>query len=418
MALRLPFGIIASLLITAWLSSCANLGNRPVTWDNIANTIPSNPTYVMSVNTDMLGDSAVTSLWSKDFTAMLFKGLQLDSLKPDHIVVVSFQYCLYATWPLSSPLQTNSKVATWSTASLNNTVDAHCMTQGDAAMVVSSTQAWVVNNSDGQGSVNNLLAPAMNTKAANVAPFAECMVSCPKMISGALWYNNRYYILQVNHDDGQVRVDIDAYSRNNNRVDLVDSLGRLPISTIDQASARQPFAAIEIPKGTLPKVITFLASVSQNPNLKIFSDSLATTFADAQGTLLAQWTDGQMHITVPFPQPAMEKATAKAVTKVSQSLKWKLHVINKGDSLIIKSNDTDSLSHVDNDTKTPGTHTQTENPSAVAFARLVISRNKLPVQLYFELAPTHARLQIDYKEETQNTADVLKFIKTLVFSAL
>ena len=455
--------IVLVILLQALCSaSCSRMGNTPVTWENIANTIPANPDYVVSVNAEFKSDSIFTGFWGEDVNALIDKGLNLYSEKPSHIVVVSMSGTVFVTWPLPAPKAINKSITDWPTASLNNTVDARMTTQGNASLIISSTQAWVVNNAEGDESVNDLLSAAMNTKAVHVQPFANCMMDVPKAVCAVMPYNGRYYTIQLNHDDGQVRIDVDAYGKYNAPMELMDGLGRLPISTINEASDVQPFVAVDVDKGTLPKILEKIGSLTiPDVDLKD-AEKLNSELAEVQGTLMLRWGKGMFSAEVPFGSHQLAQNALQAVRKIAGLVKDTLKVSHpekihlekepmrrdrfeedshysdrdggvakeknanksskkeftlkvEGNNLLIHKESSDSLTRIDTDRKTPHFHTQTKNPSAIAFARLDIEKG-LPVELYFELAPTHARLQIDYQESQPNFVEVLRFVKKLVFT--
>lgn len=393
--------------------SCTGLNDTPVSWENIANTIPSNPDYVVAMNPAVKADSVFNRLWGDDVAALIEKGLALDSLKPSHFVVISLGGTVYVTWPLPSPRNINGRIEDWPVASLNNTVDAHTLVSDSASIVISSTQAWVVNNNDGESAVNSLLSAAMNTKAASVQPFVDCIVNTPELITGAVAYNDRYYTLQLSHDTGQLRLDINAYNKHSKREDLLDGLGRLPITSIDEASSLQPFAVVSVTKGTVPPLMKKLAELSDDKEVVEKADKIAGYFNHVEGIVEARWSEGKVEIEMPFDSHKDAETAAKALSE-SIGKKDDAKVSVKDKKLFVSAPSADGLGKIDVDKTTPRMHTQTENPSAIAFARLDLE-HKLPVVLYFELAPQHARLQVDYKDTPQNFAEVILFIKKLVF---
>lgn len=407
-----------ALLLVAVLSACGDLKPNPVSWDDIARTIPSDPDYVVSVNIEFATDSVLNRIWTNDdVISLIRKGLALDSVQPSHLVVISYSDVTYVTWPLPNPRRIAKVVEDWPTASLNNTVDAHILTNSSASIILSSTQAWVVDNVHGDDYVNSLLSAAMDTKAANVAPFASCIAGAPSVVEGVIPYDGKYYAVQLNHEEGQLRVDIDAYNKIARRLDLVSGFGRLPEAYVDSISTVSPFAAFQIERGNMPKVINYVASLFDNPSVKLGAKLIAPAFIDAQGTVLALWDHHDLRIRIPFVSAiAAEKAERTLAALIHRSdihIDMRVH----SDVLEIRMKSDFNFPALDKNRSTPHSYTQTENPAAVAFARVDLGYEN-PVEAYFELAPMHGRLQIDFKEKPRNLADALNFVKTLIFSTL
>ena len=408
----------AALAVGLITVSCGDFKPHAITWEDIAQTIPGDPAFVVSVNIDFVNDSALNDIWAtNDVMDLLRKGVALDTVKPSHFVVVVMPKATYITWPLPTPRSVAKKVSDWPTASLNNTVDGHMITQGKASLVLSSTQAWVVNNIHGEKYVNQLLSAAMNTKAGHVVPFANCITSTPQAMEGVVPYEGKYYAIQLNHEDGLLRVDVDAYTKLNKRVDIIDGLGRLPIEFINEASPYSPFGAIEINRGTMPSVLKRLAKLTGKTKIEMGANMLASSFEDAQGMVLANWNDEFINVRVPFSTAEAAHVSAKKIEKILKTVKFDLAVKVERDTLVFGKGIDNVLPKDDHNHLTPHRHSETENPSAIAFARLDINKHD-PVELYFELAPTHARLQVDFKENTKNLAETVELIKTIIFRVL
>lgn len=391
---------------------------NPVTWDDIARTIPSNPSYVVSVNVDFATDSTLNRIWANDDVIdLLLKGLSLDSVRPSHFVVVSYSDVTYVTWPLPNPRAIAEKVSDWETASLNNTVDAHIYTTRHASLVLSSTQAWVVDNEHGESYVNSLLGAAMDTKAANVPPYASCISSVPKLVEAVLPYNNKYYAVGLNHEEGLLRVDVDAYDKRNRRVNLVEGFGRLPVEFVDSLSTVSPFVAAQVDSGNMPAVIRNVSRMLDSSTASMAAGLVAPYFADARGTVLALWNEDGIDIRVPFTDTDAAMDTESRIKTLVRKTDLHADIYRRNDTLSIKIDRHIDMPKLDKNRRTPHARTQTEQPSAVAFARVDLHRGD-PVAAYFELAPTHARLQIDFKEGKANLADVTEFVKELIFKTL
>lgn len=399
------------LLVTA---GCGDMKPHPVSWEDIARTIPSNPDFVVSVNTDFEADSALNDIWgSPDVLGLIGEGLALDSVKPSHFVVVGVSNVTYVTWPLPAPRRIAKKVEDWPLASLNNTVDGHVVVRGGASLVLSSTQAWVVNNTYGEDYVNQLLSSAMNTKALHVQPFADCITTVPGAFNAVLPFKDKYYFIEVNHESGQMRIDVDAYDKLNRRVDVVEGLGRLPVDDIDEISGTSPFAAIAVERGMLPSVAMRLAKLAGNPKMVAAARLCSGIFENAEGNVVFHWDDDELSVNIPY---ATDDAAHIAVHRMRELLKKvgvKMEVEQYHSVMRLDYKIHYDLPAIDFDRNTPHSHTQTANPSAVAYARMDLSRND-PVVVYFELAPTHARLQVDFKENPSNLARVTQLLKTLV----
>lgn len=412
------YAIIIATVCPVILSGCGDFQPHAVTWNDIARTIPAGPEYVVSVNSDFVADSALNDIWAKEeVLGLLQKGIDLDSVKPDHFVVVALPKATFITWPLPNPAEVAKKVKDWSLASLNNTVDAHILVHGKASLVVSSTQAWVVNSAHGEKYVNEILQAALNTKAEHTQPFQECITATPSAVRAVVPYEGKYYVLELNHEEGLLRIDVDAYDKRNRRLDIVDGLGRLPIEYIDEASAVSPFAAVAIEAGTMPGLLKRLAKLPDNSKIRLGINLLAPDFADAAGTVVARWNTDAMEVKIPFTSRDAAEISAKKVRRVLHTAGYHPEIYTQKNNLIAEYNISDGLPPIDADRTTPHRHSETENPSAVAYARLDFGWED-PVELYFELAPTHARLQLDYVENTYNLAKAVQLVKTLVFKVL
>ncbi len=409
---------VATMWVMVTLGSCSDVKLNPVTYEDIASTIPANPEYVASVNTAFESDSALADVWGKDdVSALIAEGLALDSVRPPHLVVVGMPKATFVTWPLMSPRLVNAKVADWTDASLNNTVDAHILVRGKACLILSSTQAWVVNNVHGEKYLNDLLSGAMSSKAAGVAPLVTCITDTPKALAAVIPYSYRFYRIDLSHDDGQVRVDVDAYTASNQRVDIVDGVGRLPIEYIDQASPVSPFTAVAIDRGDMPALIKRIAKLAGDKSVNATARAIAPLFEAARGTVVARWDEGQVAVTVPFVNKEAAEITANALNEVAYKTNRQVEIGTNANQLYINTPFAYDLPPIDADRTTPHHHSQTERPAAVAFARMDLSHD-VPVEAYFELAPDHARFQVDYKEGKRDLAKVMKLIKNIVFRTL
>lgn len=409
---------MAVLSVMVTLGSCSDVKLNPVTYDDIAATIPAQPEFVASVNVAFESDSALVDVWGKDDVSdLISEGLALDTVRPSHLVVVGMPKATFVTWPLMSPALVAEKVADWPDASLNNTVDAHIKVKGKACLILSSTQAWVVNNVHGEKYVNDLLSGAMSAKASGVLPLLSCINDCPEALTAIVRYAGKFYRVELNHDDGQVRVDVDAYTGNNDRATVVDGLGRLPIEYIDQASPVSPFAAVAVDRGSMPSLIGRLAKLYGSKGAVKEAAALAPLFDDADGTVVARWDEGQLELAVPFINKESAKVAGRRLKELDDETKDALKIVTVGKHLYVSTPFTYYLPPIDRDRSTPHHHSQTEQPAAVAFARMDVG-DGVPVEAYFELADTHARFQVDYPEGRDNLARVMKLIKTIAFRTL
>lgn len=419
--LRQQIWLLAFATVLCMTSSCSRIKTNPVTWDDIAATIPSTAKYIATVNIDFEADSALSAAWGqKDLERLINVGLDLDSIRPSHIVIVGMQDVTYVTWPLPDPQRVAEKVADWPDASLNNTVDANILVEGTASLVVSSTQAWVVNSVNGESLVNDLLSAAMNTKAVSIQPFANCINSVPEAVAGVVNFNDRYYSIQLNHEDGLLRIDADAYTKRNRRMPLVDGLGRLPIQFVDSLSLTSPFAAFEVERGQMPELISTISKLSGNNKLALTSGLVSSAFDDVAGTVMAHWNTHEVTVSIPFVSEESANIAAKMLDKLIDSAKKEKHKIqikSHGSVLGVTMKINYDLPKPDSNHKTPHQRSQTDNPSAVAFGRFDIEKNDV-VDAYFELAPMHARFQVDYKESKKNLERIIDLVKGLIYRTL
>lgn len=409
--------ILPVLLLAVSLTGC-QLKPNPVTWDDIARTIPSSIDYVVSVNTDYATDTTLNRIWADDdVIALINEGLALDSVMPSHFVVVSFSGATYVTWPLPNPRETAEKVDDWQSASLNNTVDAHIVVRGNAGLVLSSTQAWVVNDSHADEYVNNLLSAAMNTKAANVQPFARCIKTDPQDVAAVIPYDNKYYTVDLNHENGLLRVDADAFDKLDRRVELVSGFGRLPAEYVDSLSSVSPFAAVQVDRGNMPDLLRHIAKIIEKPVVSLAVGMVASYFNDVEGTVTAIWNNNEAEVKIPFASAETARTVHGRIASLAKKGNFDVNLTVRADTMIYKTKADFDFPPVDKDRHSPHWRTQTEHPSAVAFARVDLGKGN-PVEAYFELAPTHARLQIDYKENPENLSKVTNFVRTLIFRTL
>lgn len=414
------FLLLLGSLLSSVVTGCSDLKSTSVSWNDIARTIPSNPKYVVAVNTDFEADSALNDLWgTSDVIDLLTLGVSLDSVKPDHFVVVAIDNATFITWPLPNPRETAQKVSDWNTASLNNTVDAHICVQGNASLVVSSTQAWVVNNVYGEKYVNDILSSAMNTKAANSPILENCIIDSPTGVKAVVPYEDKYYSIEVTHQSGRMDVDVDAYDKLNRKLPVIEGLGHLPIEYVDEASLVSPFAVIAVDKGSMPGLLKRLAKLGNDKRLVTASNLMGSAFEDVSGDVLARWNKDEFIVKMPYPTDDAADLSAQKIKKMI-SITGRDHHIKiktKKDTLIISTPFTSELPPLDRDKKTPHMRSQSDFPSAIAFARMDIGHDDI-VEAYFELAPEHAHLQINYDESKSNTAKVVQLIKTIVFKTL
>ena len=400
------------------LSSCSDIKSKSVTWEDIARTIPANPAYIIGVNVKCQSDSILNDVWAKeDVNYLINQGIALDTVLPSHFVVVGMPKATFVTWPLPNPQYVDENVADWNTASLNNTVDAHILVRGKASLLVSSTQAWVVNNVHGEKFVNELLSGAMNTKAVHTQPYVNCITSVPDMVNGVVHYDNKYYVIELNREDGLLRVDVDAYDKHNSKLDIIEGFGRLPIEYVDQASEKSPFIAVEIEAGSMPELLNRLAKLSGRPEFIAAATLFGPKLSDVSGTVVARWDDKEIWAELPFTSDDAAKVFAGNIKEFLKLQHDTVEVKCKDKTVTLRTKVLNKLPKTDRDHKTPHIHSQTENPSALAFARLDLEKHD-PIEVYFELAPTHARLQVDYKENQENLAKVMELVKNLVFRIL
>lgn len=407
--------VAASVLL---LAACTTVEPRPVTWQDVAETIPSDCGYVVSVNVKLAEDTTLNNIWADAGVQQLVcEGLALDTVKPSHLVVVSQADVTYVIWPLADPIYAAGKVADWETASLNNTVDAHVKAVGNTSIVVSSTQVWVVNHTHGAEYVNNLIGAAMNTKAGHVVPYADCITSVPAMINAVIHDDGKYYAIELNHEDGLVRVDADAYTKLGKRIDVADGLGQLPIEFVSDISEVSPFAAVEIERGTLPGLLKRMARVLRKPELQLGVAVLTPALTDVQGTVLATWTGDEMKVRLPYANREAALVADRHIRTLIKKSGLDVKVKHDGANVVISTPHAPNLPVPDRDRATPHVHSQTENPSVVAFARVDIGHDD-PAELYFELSSSHARLQVDFKQSAENTDKAVALVKRVLFREL
>lgn len=414
--MRISKAIAAGVMaVTLALASCGDFKPHPVTWNDIARTIPSNPDYIVSVNPRMVTDTVLNNIWATPDVIELVKvGLDLDTVKPSHFVVVSISGATYVTWPLPDPRSIAKKAENWDPASLNNTVDGRLLVRGEASLVLSSTQAWVVNSRHGENYVNDLLSAAMNTKAEHVVPYATCITSVPATLNAVMPYDGKYFYISLNHEDGLLRTDVDALNKSGGRLELMSGLGRLPVEFLDEASPVNPFAAISVDKGHLPEVIKWVAKLTHDKKAVLAANIVGPSFEDVSGTVIARWNNDAIELELPYPTHKAAREASLHLKTLFRAAGVKMEVEARHTDVVLKARYDSNLPPIDFRTATPHEHTQTENPSAVAFARFDIASHD-PVDLYFELAPTHARLQLDFNEGAHNLAECLEIIKKVVF---
>lgn len=413
---------VCALSVIGVLSGCSNLKSTSVTWEEIAQTIPSDPKYVVSVNRSFAADSALNGLWaSPDVMQLMSTGLNLDTEQPSHLVVAAMDEATFITWPVPNPRETDEKISGWDTASLNNTPDARIKVLKDASIVISSTQIWVVNNSHGEYYVNKLLSKAMNTKAANSPILNNCIISEPSAANAVIPYNDRFYTIEMAHSPGQMRVEVDAYDKFRERLDIVGGLGRLSMDFVDSLSDLSPFAAIQMERGSMPDFIRSLARMAGDNLVTVAAEKVVPLFEGVSGTVMAHWDNDKLNVALPFASQAdatnAELKLKRMADAIGRADKMKLSFEVENNILLIKAAIHSPLPPVDQNRKTPHIPSLNSNPSAIAFGRFDIGLKEL-AEVYFELDPQRATLRIDYEESKANTAKVVQLIKTIIFRTL
>lgn len=410
------FTLLISLAVL--LSGCSDLKSHPVTWEDIAATIPSTPEYVGAVNVEFVTDSTFSSIWDKDdVTRLIAQALALDSVKPSHVLVVAMPKATFVTWPIPNPREVARKVSDWDEASLNNTVDARIKVEGKASLILSSTQVWVVNNVHGEKFVNQLLSAAMNTKAAHVVPYLRCITESPELVSAVIHYDNRYYSLTLHNDVGQMRLDVDAFDKTGDKIDIIEGLGRLPATRLDEISSLSPFVAVDVERGFMPELLQRIAMLAGQPELTAAAKEISPLFSDAEGPVTAVWNREDVNVRVPFVSEDAAYVAEHELKKRIHESHLHIGLSHHRDTLKFTVPLNDRQPSYDADRKTPKRHTQTDEPSAVAYIRFDLGFLD-PAELYFELSPAHARLQIDYVPGSFNETKVTEFVKTLIFRTL
>lgn len=413
------FKLLTAGVVSLLVWGCNSGKVNPVSWEDVAQTIPAEPRFVASVNTEFELDSALTAVWGKaDVTALIHRGLELCTDKPDHLVVVGMPKAVFVTWPLPDPQAAAKAVEGWKTVSLNNTVDAHMLMQGKASIIVSSTQAWVINNVHGAKYLNDMLSAAMSAKAANVQPLHNCITTKPQAVTAVVPYSGRYYRLAFNHDVGQLRVDVNAVDKHDKPVHIIDGvLGTLPGDDISHLAPTSPFAAVAVDRGDLPRIIKYAAKLVDNTALRLALNAIAPVFADAAGQITAVYEYGYVKINVEFVN---SEAAATAATRLNGAL----GKVNAGINVTSTGKKVEAIIPapgvnipLDAYRDIPHRHTQTSSPAIVAFARVDL-RSDLPAEVYLEVTHQNARLQLDYSAGADNLAEIMLLIKQIVFKSL
>ena len=400
------------------ITGCSDLKTTPVSWNDIARTIPSNPNYIAAVNVNFEVDSAFNNIWGdSDVLSLLTKGLALDTVRPSHFVVVGTDYATFITWPVPNPEFVAEEISDWKQTSLNNTVDAHIFVKGKGSIVVSSTQIWVVDNANGADNVNTLLSAAMDTKASNIPVFERCITDTPQEVAAVIPHGEKYYALDMHHEEGQLRLDVDAYDYLDKRLDIIDNLGRLPYAFVDRLSEVSPFVAMEVEKGTFPALLKKTATLISDRQVRVGLNAVAGFFNDAKGTVLAQWDAHRVCVRIPFDSEESAETSRKGLVALLKKDDSHIAISRNDNILTIYTVESFGEHLIDRNRQTPHRHTWTDNPSAVGFARFDLGYDDV-ADAYFELAPTHGRLEVQFKDNSQNMAKIVEMLKSLIFKLL
>ncbi len=306
------------------MDSCTGK-EQPITWENVAGTIPSSVSYVMSVNTDLVKDSSLGDIWGGgDMERLIREALEWPGENPDHLVMLSVGDANVVTWPLSDPSAVSDVVKDWDGASLNGTVDARILQTPTASVVVSATQAWVVASPNGGERVNDLLSGAMSAPADQNAALRSVITGVPSAIAGVVAFNNRFYKLGFEQrGDTAVAVVVTAEHADEKAAAIIDDLKPIPASRLTPTYESTPFFDIQLKTGDLPKVLNHLCSVLPAGKVNIGLSMLARMTAPVTGTMTARLrardTDDKesaprIEVTVPFH-------TREAAAKMMAALK-------------------------------------------------------------------------------------------------
>ena len=292
------------------MDSCTSK-EQPITWDNVAGTIPSSVNYVMSVNTTLVKDSVLGDLWNcSGMGELVRQALDWPGENPDHLLLVNTGDADIITWPLSDPASVNNAVSGWETTSLNGTVDARILQTANASVVVSATQAWVVASPDGGECVNDLLSGAMSAPASQNAALRATITDLPAAIAGVIAFNNRFYKLGVEQrGDTAVAVVVTAEHSDQKAAAIIDDLKPIPANRLTPKSESTPFFDIQLKTGDLPKVLNRVCSAIPAGKLNLGLSMLARMTDPVTGTMSVRLrardlsnpeSAPRLEVTVPF----------------------------------------------------------------------------------------------------------------------
>ncbi|MDE6396576.1 MAG: hypothetical protein K2K84_04835 [Muribaculaceae bacterium] len=292
------------------MDSCTGK-EQPITWENVAGTIPSSVSYVMSVNTGLVRDSVLGDIWDgSDVGRLIREALAWPGENPDHLVLLSVGDADVVTWPLTDPSSVSDIVSDWDAASLNGTVDARIRQTSTASVVVSATQAWVVASPNGGDRVNDLLSGAMSSPASQNAALRSVITDVPSAIAGVVAFNNRFYKLGLEQrGDSAMAVVVTAEHADEKAAAIIDDLKPIPASRLTPTYESTPFFDIQLKSGDLPKVLNRLCSVLPAGKLNVGLSMLARMTDPVTGTLTVRLHDRdksdkesspRLEVSVPF----------------------------------------------------------------------------------------------------------------------
>lgn len=412
---------MTAVAVTA-LPSCTT--PAPVTWGDIAGTIPSSVDYMVSVNTTLLTDKALADVWdTSDVGALVREAMEWEGGRPDYVVIMGLGGVQVVTWPLPDTEAAAAITDDWDAVSLNGTVDAKMKVKNKASIVVSSTQAWVVSSANGADRVNDVLSGAMSAPASRCEPYNTLITTVPASLSGVVPFNDRYYTLNLEQRGAtSMALVVEAEHADMKPAAIIDDLKPLPTDTVMMEST--PFLDIRLKRGDLPRILRRVASVMPSGAANIGVGMIARVTEPVTGTLSVRVTGRdaaapdsvKVAVTLPFGSNADAEATMKSLKSITDlGVPGKLDYEVKGTSLIIKADIDDQIA----DKLRAGRPLQLDpsvpKPSIVAHGEIEI--DKMPVDLTLAANLSRATVVMDYYK-TEALPRALALISALLNGAL
>lgn len=413
---------IKKVLVTAMMASSIAACTRhkatpPATWDDVARTLPANVEYVATLPLGGDVEPMVRNIFGgrcADLIRLIDDGIALCTKSPDHIVIFGTDRGSFVTWPLPNPAMAADNVAKWKKCTLPGDVEGRELVRGNASLVVTPTQAWVVPGKNGAADVRRLLGELSNGTAADVAPLKSLVASpAPSALSVAAPLKSRYMTFALRHGDDGLHITATRADAEGNTLPVVSHTAPLKTRYTDSLAAAQPFVTLGIAPGQLPELLRDAAKYSGSASAKIGVRYVAPLFDKAQGPMTATLGGDELCLTLTFATAADAKAAAAKLTELAARYDAQLSVATKAKVLTLTVLSPGYIDGLVLDDPVPRIALPKGGASAVGMARFAVGSD-LIVDLRAVMVNDTATADILYPRTPQNDSMVVEFVKSLI----